>query len=263
MPKTMLTVATRKGPFVLESDETAGTGACAARTARLARLSRDLRRDHRRRSTPPPRASGTAPPSGAAPTSARRGSMSSEGLAYGDDDGRKISKVSTLGPRRRPRCSSASRRRASSRAATAARRGRSSRRSRASTAARHGTTPRTSRRAISGSRRSSPTRTTPTRFWTIVQGSRRLRDDRRRHAWTPRNKRPAPRLAAPSTRTSASASTGSSARRRPAADVPAEPRRHAPQRRRRPVVDGDHRGPAERVRLRGRRPSRTTRTRST
>ena len=36
------------------------------------------------------------------------------------------------------------------------------------------------------------------------------------------------------------------------AHVPAEPRRHAPQRRRRQVVDGDHGGPADRVRLRRR-----------
>ena len=43
-----------------------------------------------------PRASGTARPSGAAPISARPGTHSSEGIAYDADGGRKISKVSTL-----------------------------------------------------------------------------------------------------------------------------------------------------------------------
>ena len=46
------------------------------------------------RSSPLPRANGTARPSGAAPISARPGSTRSEGLAY--EDGRRFSKVSTL-----------------------------------------------------------------------------------------------------------------------------------------------------------------------
>ena len=45
--------------------------------------------------------------------------------------------------------------------------------------------------------------------------------------------------------------------------LPAEPRRHAPERRRRPVVGRDHRGPPDGVRLRRSRASRTTATRST
>ena len=53
------------------------------------------------------------------------------------------------------------------------------------------------------------------------------------------------------------------ARRRLRADVPAEPRRHAPLRRRRPDVDGDHRGPADASSASPPRRTRTTATPST
>ena len=86
-------------------------------------------------------------------------------------------------------------------------------------------------------------------------GLRHLRDDRRRRvvdAAQPGSARglaarePGGRLLRPQARDVA---------RRHGPALPAEPRRHAPQRRRRPVVGRDHRGPADRLRLRRRRAS--------
>ena len=81
-------------------------------------------------------------------------------------------------------------------------------------------------------------------------GDGAVRDDGRRHVVDAAEPRPARRLAAPARggrllRPQARPLAG---RRRP--HVPAEPRRHAPQRRRRPELDGDHGGAADRVRLR-------------
>ena len=79
-------------------------------------------------------------------------------------------------------------RRASSRAATAARPGRCSARSTASRAATPGTTPRTSRPATSACRRSCRTRTTPARFWAVVQGFGIFETTDDGGSWAPRNK---------------------------------------------------------------------------
>ena len=94
-------------------------------------------------------------------------------------------------------------------------------------------------------------------------GRRHLRDDRRRRVVDAPQPRAARRLAArePRGRLLRPQARDVAGRQRP--PLPAEPRRHAPQRRRRRVVDGDHRRPADRVRLRGRPRTRTIATRST
>ena len=74
MPRTLLLIGTRKGLFLLESETTAATGSvrgpfCESWPVYHAVHDAGVRA----RSTPPPRANGTARPSGAAPTSARRG----------------------------------------------------------------------------------------------------------------------------------------------------------------------------------------------
>ena len=101
------------------------------------------------------------------------------------------------------------------------------------------------------------------RFWAIVQGVGLFETQRRRQDVDAAQQGPARRLAARARggrllRPQARPLAG---RRRP--HVPAEPRRHAPQRRLRAHVDGDHRGPADRVRLRRGRRIRTTARRST
>ena len=97
MSRTLLLVGTRKGCFVLESDDdAAGLDACAGRSARAG----------------PSTTPSTTPASGAiyaAAASEWHGSavwrshdlgetwaLSSEGLGYGEDEPRKVSKVSTL-----------------------------------------------------------------------------------------------------------------------------------------------------------------------
>ena len=132
-------------------------------------------------------------------------------------------------------------------------RGRCCRRSTASPAATTGTTRPSSRPATWACRACSRTPTTRDRFWVVVQGYGIFETDRRRRHVDAAQPRPARRLAArrPGGRLlRAQARDGA----RPRAPVPAEPLRHAPQRRRRPLVDRDHRGSAERLRLRRRRP---------
>ena len=261
MPKTLLTVGTRKGAFLLESDDrrdwTVRGPYCEGWPVYHAVYDADTGAIY------------------AAAASEWHGSaiwrssdlgetweQSSEGLTYGDDDGRKISKVSTLARGARP----AARRRRGAGHLREPRRRRDVVAPldprRASPAARTGTTRRTSRRGTSASRTSSPTR----RLRQLLRGRagrRRVRDDGRRHDVDAAQPRAARATGPPSTRRSASASTSSCARRRPAAHVPAEPRRHAPLRRRRPVVDGDHRGAAGASSASPRRPTRTTARRST
>ena len=83
-------------------------------------------------------------------------------------------------------------------------------------------------------------------------GRQPVRDARRRRVVGAAQQGPALRLAAPARGGRLLRAPHGALARRPEPDVPAEPRRRAPLRRRRPLVDGDHRGPAERVRLRGR-----------
>ena len=88
-------------------------------------------------------------------------------------------------------------------------------------------------------------------------GLRHLRDDRRRRLVDAAQPRPARRLAAREPRDRLLRPQARHVAGRPRPPLPAEPLRHAPQRRRRPLVGRDHRGPAERLRLRrGRAPAR-------
>ena len=260
MPKTLLTVATRKGTFMLESDD---------------------RRDWTLRG---PYCEGWPvyhaiydPTTGeiyAAAASEWHGStvwrssdlgetweQSSEGLSYGDDDGRKISKVSTLA-------------RAGDRLLVGVEapgifesRDNGKTWSLLSTlSGQHGS------EAWDDPANQPPGHLGISGFVTDAgrlrqllrdrAGRRRLRDRGRRLVVDAAQPGPAPRLAR---RLRGRRLLRAQARPlvRPAAHVPAEPRRHAPLRRRRPVVDRDHRGPAGRLRLRRGRPSRTTARRST
>ncbi len=253
MSKTLLTVATRKGAFILESDD---------------------RRDWTLRG---PYCEGWPvyhaiydPTTGdiyAAAASEWHGSsvwrspdlgetweMSSEGLSYGDEDGRKISKVSTLA-------------RAGDRLLVGVEapgifesRDNGKTWSLLSTlSGQHGSEA-LGRPGEPASRppRNLGLRHRPRRLRQLLRdraGSRRVRDRGRRLVVDAAQQRPAPRLAAPTTRTSASACTSSSAR--------SDPQRMYQQnhvgmhrsRRRRQVVDRDHRRTAGRLRLRGGRPS--------
>ena len=97
MPTTLLLVGTRKGCFVLESDGdrrdwTLRGPYCESWPVYHAVHDPALGLDLRRRRERVARRR----PSGAAPTSARRWALSSEGLAYGEDGERKLSKVSSL-----------------------------------------------------------------------------------------------------------------------------------------------------------------------
>ena len=74
MSRTLVLIGTRKGCFVLESDADRRDWSCAARSARAGPSTTPSTTRARARSTPPPRASGTARPSGAAAISARPGS---------------------------------------------------------------------------------------------------------------------------------------------------------------------------------------------
>ena len=82
-------------------------------------------------------------------------------------------------------------------------------------------------------------------------GLQPVRDDRRRQDVDAPQQGPPPRLAR-RLRGDRLLRPQGGARRRLREDVPAEPRRHAPFRRRRPDVDGDHGGPADGLRLRSR-----------
>ncbi len=96
MTKTLLVIGTRKGLFLAREHEPPRLGGARPLLRELARLPGDPRRPRPTRSTRQPRASGTARPSGAAATTARRWAHSSEGLAH--DDERKISKVASSPP---------------------------------------------------------------------------------------------------------------------------------------------------------------------
>ena len=247
MPKTLLTVATRKGTFVLESDD---------------------RRDWTLRG---PYCEGWPvyhsiydPNTGsifAAAASEWHGSAiwrssdlgetwehSSEGLAYGDEDGRRISKVSTLA-------------RAGDRLLVGVEApGIFESRDDGKTWSLLST--------LSGQHGSEgwddPANQPPGHlgisgfvtepddsdsFFTIVQGVGAFETEDGGSSWTPRNK--GLRRDWPADYEDVGFCVHKLVRcGRPAAHVPAEPRRHAPLRRRRPVVERDHRGAARRLRLR-------------
>ena len=255
VPQTLLLIGTRKGCFVLESDADRRDWAlrgpyCEAWPVYHAVLE---------------------PSSGAiyaAAASEWHGSavwrsgdlgetwtLSSEGLGYGEDAGRKVSKVSTLAARAGPR---ARRRRGAGDL-------REPRRRRDLVAADDARGPARQR----GLGRPGEPAARPSRpLGADARRRRRRRASGRSCRASACSRRP---TAASRGRraTEACAPTGRAPHEevgfcvhklvRSAADpnrhVPAEPLRHAPQRRRRAHVDGDHRGPAERLRLRRRRAS--------
>ena len=81
-------------------------------------------------------------------------------------------------------------------------------------------------------------------------GLRHLRDDGQRRLVDAAQPRPAGRLAAREPRDRLLRPQARDVAGRPRPPLPAEPLRHAPLRRRRPLVDRDHRGAAVRLRLR-------------
>ncbi len=90
-----------------------------------------------------------------------------------------------------------------------------------------------------------PDRDDPDRFWAIVQGVGDVRDRRRRLLLDAAEPGPARRLAAPARRGRVLRPPARALARRPRPHVPAEPRRHAQERRLRPLLGRDHRRPAE------------------
>ena len=108
-------------------------------------------------------------------------------------------------------------------------------------------------------RRSCRTPTRPARFWAVVQGYGIFETTDDGASWTPRNKglRADWPLEDPEVGYCVHKLVMSPVDHEP--PLPAEPRRHAPQRRRRAVVGRDHRGAADRVRLRRRRASARSR----
>ncbi len=154
----------------------------------LAGLPRGARSRAPARSTPPRRASGTAPASGAAPTSARPGSSRARASPTARTASCKLSKVSGLTAGAR----------APARRRRGLRRVREPRRRRHLVAAQHARRPAgprrlersraTSRPAISACRRSCRTRTTPSRFWAVVQGFGIFETTDDGASWTPRNR---------------------------------------------------------------------------
>ena len=103
MLRIVVMVGTRKGCFLLESDEDAARlGGPRPVLRGLADLPRRPRRRDRGRSTPPPPASGTAPAIWRSADLGETWEHSSEGLAYGEGGELKLSKVSGPGGGARP-----------------------------------------------------------------------------------------------------------------------------------------------------------------
>ena len=237
MARTLLLIGTRKGAFMLESDgDRRDWTRTRALLRELARLPRHATSRSPARSTPPPRASGTAPPSGGAPTSVRRGR--SRARASRTRDGRKLSKVSSLAASHgRVLVGAEAPGIFESRdggetlvAADDARR----------TAGQRGLGQ--PGEPASGSSRYLCDHARPRRSVALLDdrpGRRSLRDDRRRQSWTPRNRglRPTGRAEHEEVGFCVHKFVRSP-RREP--HVPAEPRRHAPLRRRRRLLDRDH-----------------------
>ena len=187
MPRIVVLVGTRKGVFLLESD---GARALELRGPVLRGLARSTTRSTIRppaRSTPPPRASGTARRSGGAPTSARRGSCRARASRYADD-GLRLSKVSGLAAAHGRVLAGGeaagifeSRDGGATWSLLTTLDGQPGRerleRSR-----------RTSRRATSACRRSCPHPDEPDRFWVVVQGFGVFETTDGGASWTPRNR---------------------------------------------------------------------------
>ena len=253
MARTLLLIGTRKGLFMLESDEarrdwTVRGPFCESWPVYHAIHDADVRRDLRRRRERVARLGRLAQ------RRPRRDVGALErGPRYGDDDERKVSKVSSLavadGTRARRRRGAGHLRER----ATAARRW-----SLLTTLAGQpgqrgvGRPGEPAARATSASRRSCPTATTRAASGRSCRASACSRPTTAARRWTPRNRGLRADWPRPHEEVGFCVHRLVRSPADPDRHVPAEPRRRAPQRRRRPLVDGDHRGPAERVRLRRR-----------
>ena len=255
MARTLLLVGTRKGLFTLESDEaTARLVGARAVLRELARLPRRPRPEVRRRSTPPPRASGSGQAVWRSKDLGETWEHSSEGIGYGDDSERKVSKVSSLAV-------------ADGRVLVGVE-------APGIFASDDGGETWSLLTTLAGQPGSEgwddPANQPPGHLgisaimsdpddaehvWTIVQGIGAFESDERRHRVDAAQQGPARRLAARARGGRLLRPPARPLARRPDSHVPAEPRRHAPQRRRRPDLDGDHRRPADGVRVRGGRAS--------
>ena len=252
MPQTLLLVGTRKGCFVLR--ERCRPALLEHSRARTARAGPSTTRSTTRppaRSTRPPRASGTARACGAAPTSARRGS--SRARAW-------LRRGPSLNCRRSRACG---------RRTGAARRGEGcgvfesrdgaltwsllsdARRPARPRGLEHRVQP--AARAISACRACSASGRAD-RFWASCRASASSRRPTTAPPGRPQP-RAARRLAARAPRGRLLRAQARDVARRPDRLYQQNHCRHAPQRRRRAILDGDHRRTADRVRLRGRRAS--------
>ena len=261
MTRMLLLVGTRKGCSCWRATTTRGLEAPRAVLRELARLPRRPRPGSAR-STPRPRASGTAPRSGAAPISARRGSTRARASPTRDGDAEALEGLGLAAAHGRLLVG-----------AEAAGIFESTRRRRdlvAAHDARRPAGPRGLERP--GEPAARPPRhlgdhPAPRRRDALLGRSSRASASSRRPTaattWTPRNRglRADWPLEDEEVGFCVHKLVLSPADGEP--HVPAEPRRHAPQRRRRAVLDGDHRGPADRVRLRRRRPPARPRHAST
>ena len=250
MSQVMLLVGTRKGCFVLESDGDRRDWNVRGPFCEGWPVYHAIY-DHgrRARSTPPPRASGTAPASGAAPTSARPGRRRARASA--------IPTTATSSCRRCRRC----RRRTAG--CSPARRwpGIFESRDGGATWKLLSTLEHPASNDWNDPAKQPPgpprclgDHSAPGRRAGALLGHRPglqpLRDDRRRRDLDAAQQRAPRRLAARVRRHRLLRPQARDRADRPQPHVPAEPLRHAPERRRRAVVDGDHGGAAERLRLR-------------
>ena len=250
MARTLLLIGTRKGLFTLES-ENRRDWSYAGRCARAGPSTTRSTTRGRARSTPPPRATGTAPRCGGAPTSARRG----RSRARASPTTRRASarcRRSPRSPRPTGSCSSAPRRPGSSRSTDggetllAARR-----RWPASPEARSGTT----RNQPPGPPRHLDHHARPRRPGPLLgdrAGRQPLRDARRRRDVGAAQQGPPRRLAAAARGRRLLRPPHGALARRPAAGCTSRTTSACTAPTTAATVDGDHRGPAERVRLRRR-----------
>ena len=94
MSRTLVLIGTRKGCFLLESDADRQDWTMRGPFCESWPVYHAVHDQAPARSTPPPRASGTAPPIWRSPDLGETWEQSSEGITYGD--GAEVSKVSTL-----------------------------------------------------------------------------------------------------------------------------------------------------------------------
>ena len=249
MPSTVLLVGTRKGCFVLESDEGRRDWSvrgpyCEGWPIYHAVHDPGLGHDLRRRRERVARRGRLAQPRSRRDAGSCRARASATATADAEA-------LEDLGPDRGAR--TALRRRRGGRRVREPRRRRDlvapQHARRSARAASTGTTRRTSLPGTSACRRSCRTPTIPPASGSSCRGSASSRP-RRRRVLDAAQPRPARRLAARGPRGRLLRPQARDVAGRPRPPLPAEPLRHASQRRRRAVVGRDHRGPAVRLRVR-------------